>query len=1469
MKKILLFILPILFIWSCSESPTSSDSILSETLLPQVVLLDTVNGYKLNQLTGDSVVKELSYEGYSLVSGRSILLKGQLVSSDSMEVPQMTEANPPRISSNVKSYLEGQTNISVVKIDENLAEKIKLGEGDTSFIVKNSQGIEIPTGVRIKAEGEKKRVVRTKPEPALAPKYSDKGTFDIKYIDEDQGLPFATTYAIMQDSKSKVWIGSPTGGVSVYDGNFFTHYTEKDGFIGRVFDIMEDAEGVIWFATQGGLINYDGEYFTKFTQDKSNLCGNICFDVMQDRKGRIWITCFGGIIKYEKGFFTNYSKKEGFMGFQPMQIIEDTKGVLWIGCWGGGLIKFDGEQFSKFDASIGFNGNVLSLALDKNGDLWMGSVYGGLSKYDGKELTKFLIKPKGKDEGLDVVIDVISDPLGNIFFESTYGISKFDGQSFRTIALNEGLKSESAQALMVDNIGNLWIGTAGDGIAVVKENSFKSLTQKEGLPDNWVGGLLTSKDGHIWSTTTSGLIEFNDENITVHSPVNKNHVLYGLTQDKNDKLWMGLNGSGIQTFDGEKFEYYTESNGLVSNWVNFLYTDIKGNVWIGTADGVSMYDGENFMNYGLETGLVDVRVITMDRDGNMWFGTLFGAIKFDGESMFRYTEKEGLSHNTVLSISTDSEGNIWMGTINGLNKFDGQKFTYFTKKEGLLNNAVRSLSFDQNNDLWAHTQDGISMLRLSKVRKDKPIEVRSYDKKDGVRGIHPYESATGTAFFENNKFWFGSTNGINMLDLNTFAVSEEIPKIEIIRVDINEKFFDYNGERDNKNLNIRFDGVQKSTNLPINLKTEYFNNHFTFYFSGIEWNAQHDVEYSHKVEGLNDEWSTPSKEKVADYRNLPYGSHTFLVRARGENGIWSEASRFTFTIDPPWWHTWWARTLYALSAVLLFLWFVRRRTAKLERRQIELEMEIEVATAEISVQKEEAEIQKDKAIKSEAFKQQFLANMSHEIRTPMNAVMGMTNLVLDTPLQPKQKDYMQGIKKSSDNLLHIINDILDLSKIEAGKMELEEIDFSLSDTIDQVKQTLKHRATDKGLELVTSIKSDLPDVVIGDPVRLNQVLINLTGNAIKFTEKGSVAIEVSKVAEGVKVAIVDTGIGIPADKLKSVFENFSQANASDTRKYGGTGLGLSISRQLVELMGGNISIESEEGSGTTFSFVVNFKEGSAERLDQRMALESSVDGTILDGLKILITDDNEYNRIVARDTLKSKANVEIFEAENGQQAIDLLKENDFDVILMDVQMPIMNGFDATAHIRTEFDGPKKDTPIIALTASVLRTDLDRCKNAGMNSYIPKPFKPQELIVGIAQVLNIELRATKEEVKVEETNTEEKTTKGNSVTDMTYLTDFCEGDESKMKKYIDMFLKSAPSFLDKLSEMTKEKDAEGIANQVHGFNTKLTMMGMTESKSLSIEIENSLRDTGDIESVAKKIEQLSAQIQRGVVELSEN
>jgi CheY-like chemotaxis protein/HPt (histidine-containing phosphotransfer) domain-containing protein len=366
----------------------------------------------------------------------------------------------------------------------------------------------------------------------------------------------------------------------------------------------------------------------------------------------------------------------------------------------------------------------------------------------------------------------------------------------------------------------------------------------------------------------------------------------------------------------------------------------------------------------------------------------------------------------------------------------------------------------------------------------------------------------------------------------------------------------------------------------------------------------------------------------------------------------------------------------------------------------------------------------------------------------------------------------------------------------------------------------------------------VPDVLIGDPMRLIQVLVNLAGNAIKFTEKGSVVLEAKLNADKrINFFVTDTGIGIPKDKLQSVFESFTQAHASDSRKYGGTGLGLTISRQFIELMGGKLEVESVVGSGTTFSFALELPEGRAENLTAGKDSEH-IDGSILDGLKILLADDNEDNRTVARDTLLSKSKVEITEAVNGADALEKLSRQDFNLVLMDVQMPVMDGYEATRQIRNPDSAVRNHTiPVIALTASVIRSDLDKCRAAGMNDYVPKPFKTHQLISCIAKLANRELKfvETKSSIQVA------IPIEGNGSTDLLYLSEFCEGDDIKIRKYINIFLSSAGSLVADLKAAVDENNFDEIASRLHGFKTKFVMMGMDEAKEIAMNVELGCRN----------------------------
>ena len=413
------------------------------------------------------------------------------------------------------------------------------------------------------------------------------------------------------------------------------------------------------------------------------------------------------------------------------------------------------------------------------------------------------------------------------------------------------------------------------------------------------------------------------------------------------------------------------------------------------------------------------------------------------------------------------------------------------------------------------------------------------------------------------------------------------------------------------------------------------------------------------------------------------------------------------------------------------------------RRKLEYQ-EVERIKSEKKLLEEKNELinlAKQKAEESEKIKQQFLANMSHEIRTPMNAIKGMTDILLRRDPQSEQLVYLNAIKESSASLLVIINDILDISKMEAGKVELENIPFSPTELIENVKMIMQFKAEEKGLLLKTEIFENLPFRIMGDPTRLHQVLINLVGNAIKFTEKGIVKIAVSteklhsEKNTRFKFTISDTGVGIGEDRLEKIFESFEQAYSDTTRKFGGTGLGLAISKKLVELQNGLIWAESEKGKGSDFHFIIPYGIASINEILEETIGEEVIENVAerLKGIRILLVEDNAFNAVVAQEELEDTIeNVAIIHAENGEDAVEHITRGEFDVVLMDVQMPIMNGYDATRNIR-QLGNEKSKTPIIAMTANVLKEEVERCYEAGMDDFIGKPFDTEKLIEKIHEL----------------------------------------------------------------------------------------------------------------------------------------
>jgi len=510
-----------------------------------------------------------------------------------------------------------------------------------------------------------------------------------------------------------------------------------------------------------------------------------------------------------------------------------------------------------------------------------------------------------------------------------------------------------------------------------------------------------------------------------------------------------------------------------------------------------------------------------------------------------------------------------------------------------------------------------------------------------------------------------------------------------------------------------------------------------------------------------------------------------------------------------------------------------------------------------------AQKEKEVAERTAALKQQFMANMSHEIRTPMNAIVGMTRLLMEKTPQSHQLRYLNAIQQSADNLLVIINDILDLSKIEAGKIIIEQTGFSLSRMMEAVRDMLLHKAEEKGLELRMSIQPSIQDKLIGDPTRISQILINLVGNAIKFTEKGFVdlrAIQVSASGEKalLRFEVEDSGIGIEADYIDRIFDSFTQAGTDTARKFGGTGLGLTISRQLANLMDGDITIVSEVGKGTTFSVMIPLHIDTSVNDATNAEPEIPIETERLKKSRVLLVEDNEFNRMVAVDTLEEMLpGILIEQAYNGQEAVEKIRNKPYDFVLMDIQMPVMDGLEATHYIRKKLSPPASNVCIIAMTANVLQENVKEYADAGMNAYVSKPFKVEELLQKMSALLSNGTTAAP--IAEKENSPESKGPKLRElpaqVTDRTFLNQFTGGKVDKMEKYIGMFLENAPRLLGVIDDALASQDLPAMKIAAHSLKPQLTYMGVKEEVSNIFLLEQSAGETGHSDMLPSLINNL--------------
>jgi PAS domain S-box-containing protein len=521
-----------------------------------------------------------------------------------------------------------------------------------------------------------------------------------------------------------------------------------------------------------------------------------------------------------------------------------------------------------------------------------------------------------------------------------------------------------------------------------------------------------------------------------------------------------------------------------------------------------------------------------------------------------------------------------------------------------------------------------------------------------------------------------------------------------------------------------------------------------------------------------------------------------------------------------------------------------------EKELIEARVFAELATLIAEEAKGNAEDATKIATDAVKSKQQFLSNMSHEIRTPMNAIIGFTKVLLKTDLSAKQKEYLTAIKMSGDALIVLINDILDLAKVDAGKMTFEQTPFKLALSISAMLHLFETKIQEKNLKLVKEYDTRIPDVLIGDPVRLHQIILNLVSNAVKFTTKGKITVRVCMLNEdeekvSIEFAVKDTGIGIMADKIDTIFENFQQASSDTSRLYGGTGLGLAIVKQLVEPQGGSIRVESIQDEGSTFSFILNFQKTKAEAHLIAEILELN---TEVKNIKVLVVEDIALNQLLMR-TLLDDFGFECDITANGKLAVEKLTSKceqsqtttPYDIILMDLQMPEMNGFEATEYIRNTM---KSKIPIIALTADVTTVDLAKCKAVGMNDYISKPIDERLLYTKIIGLINKPIRA------ISDKTMEDNETKKTRYVNLDYLTHRTKSNPKLMMEMISLYLEQTPPLISTMKQSFQDKDWQLLYGAVHKMIPSFSIMG------INTDFENMAKEIQEYASTQQQLDKIS-------------
>lgn len=1043
------------------------------------------------------------------------------------------------------------------------------------------------------------------------------------YTVED-GLAQSQVTALCQDSRGNIWMGTFGGGISIFDGHRFTNLTTDEGLRSNFITYLyEDYDDNIWFSMgKDGVGRYNGQQFFFMNEKDDSLFRDI-FCIFQDRRGTMWFGSRNGVFQYDGKSLRRFTTDHGLPNNIITHLSETRRGNLLVATLAGPAV-WEGSKFSPIETGLPEGNRAINRILeDGNGNIWLGSRE-GLVRISGDTIEHFT-----EANGLpnNFIRALLQDREGNIWVATNQGACRFDGKKFEPFTVMEGLCKDKLYTMMEDMQGNIWFGTNGGGVCKYSGALFVHFKEQEGLNNSVVWSIAKDPEAGFWVGTNEGLNYFDGERFSRPKfAEDLNNIATHIFFDSQNRMWVSVRELGLYLIQDQKIiKHYPRQEYFQRNYVHTMVELSPDVFWASTDSGLIKINHGN-IEYLYTQAPYRIRRTTdlvLDADGTLWVGTIEnGLMRVKDGMVTLYGESDGLAATKINTLLKGEDGILWIGTNGGISRFDGKSFCSITKFDGLKSNNIYLLEQDVKGNLWAGTERGLH--KISFYKNGDPQVVQHFGTGEGFSGMECNENAVVRD--PNGSILFGTVEGLTRY--NPAADKSYSPVIPTHITDV--RLF-----LEKTDWTKYVDSISPWTKTPVNLRLPYNQNHLTFEFVGVYHKSPNKVRYRYKLAPAYDSWSPLTDKTQAVYSNLAPGEYVFSVQAMKE-GVGSQPAEqvFAFTITSPFWQTWWFFLIISGSLLTLLFAVSTLRTRNLRRNQEKLQTEVNLRTRELRLEKEKVEqanreITKQKEIVEQAnrFKSEFLATMSHEIRTPMNGVIGMTELLARTSLSQEQQNFLRNIRLSGETLLALINDILDFSRIESGKLELENELFNPRDCVQDVLQMLSIPAYNKDLELVHRIAEDFPTQVRGDMGRLKQVLVNLLGNALKFTSKGEITVTAEKMMEDevkgewmLRFSVKDTGIGIPSEKLDILFESFTQVDSSTTRKYGGSGLGLAICSRLTKLMGGKIWVESEINQGSEFFFTIRVAKG-----ENQVSITQPEDRQALRHKQVVVASQNKAN----------------------------------------------------------------------------------------------------------------------------------------------------------------------------------------------------------------------------------------------------